>query len=130
MTQFDEKVSNVVVHRQATSAVAMFFRILPLQVDTCKLFAFPVLGDVMVLLEYLGKMVSVLFADVLHTEIIYDEGELDGASCVLPKAGSCCGFVVPCLFEASAEEVVSKFPRLFQTIAATDDFKINPSMSL
>ena len=98
MTQFDEKVSNVVVHRQATSAVAMFFRIVPLQVDTCKLFAFPVLGDVMVLLEYLGKMFGVLFADVLHTEVIYDECKLEGTPGVFPKAGSCCGFVVPCLF--------------------------------
>ena len=62
----------------------MLFCVVPLQVDTCKLFAFPVLGDVMVLLEYLGKMFGVLFADVLHTKVIYDECELDGTPCVFP----------------------------------------------
>ena len=58
-------------------------------------------------------MFCVLLADVLYAEVIPDEYELDGAPCVLPNAGSSSRFVVACLFQACAEEVIGELSRLF-----------------
>ena len=58
-------------------------------------------------------MFCVLLADVLYAEVIHDECELDGTARVFPKAGSSSRFVVACLFQACAEDIIVELSRLF-----------------
>ena len=113
MTQFYKQVSNVFFRGQATSPVTVLCCIGPVQVDTHKFLAVPVLGNFVVFFQYAGEMLGMLFADILNTRIIEDSHKLDGLPRMLPEARSSSCFVVACLFQAYAEEVVGKLSRLF-----------------
>ena len=60
------------VHGKATSAFTVLLRVVPLEVDTRKFLALPVLGDFMVLFEYAGEMFCVLLANLLNAKVIHD----------------------------------------------------------
>ena len=47
----------------------------------------PVYGDGVEFLEGLDEVVGVLFSNVLHAKVVYDEGEKYGFGVVLPALG-------------------------------------------
>ncbi len=69
--------------------------------------AFPINVNLVVLLEYAGKMFDVFLVDVLHSKVVDDEGEADWVPIVTPISWCDLVLLVPCLVEALGEEVLS-----------------------
>ncbi len=98
-----EKVADVVGHGEAARAIAVAGGIVPFNVDAGKLFAFPVLRHLIVLIEDAQEVVGVFASDIFDAKVVDDEDELDRAPYMLPEAWSCVSLVVSCLFEPFVE---------------------------
>ena len=83
MIELDENLYDIVGHGE----VYLSFLVVPIERDSDISFSPPVLSDFIVELEIFHDVVGVLIAFVLDTEVVNDEGELDGSCPVDPEAG-------------------------------------------
>ncbi len=58
--------------------------IVPVEHKSKVLGAFPIDVDLVVLLEYTGKMFDVFLVDVLHSNVVNNKGEADWVPIVMP----------------------------------------------
>ena len=61
---------NVSIHGDAEGPIGMPDIIIPSEVDSYKLCAFPVCGDLIVFLEIIEEMEGVLFSQIFHAEFV------------------------------------------------------------
>ena len=80
MVVTSEDLGDVALHGYAASA----FGLVPVKVLDCKLGAFPVLGDGVMLLKDVTEVHEVALTDVLNVEIVDYEGEEDKVPPVEP----------------------------------------------
>ena len=83
MLELVKGTCDVAGHGEVNSA----FVIVPFDSDTTVERAGPVTSELILGADGVEKMVSVLLADVLDTEIVDDEAESNWPAVVLPKAG-------------------------------------------
>jgi hypothetical protein len=69
--------------------------------------ASPIDVDLVVLLEYAGKIFNVFLVDVLYSKVVNNKGEADWAPIMTPISWCDLALLVPCLEEALGEEVLS-----------------------
>ncbi len=87
--------------------------------------AFPINVNLVVLLEYAGKMFDVFLVDVLHSKVVNNEGEADWAPIMTPISWCDLALLVPCLVEALGEEVLSNNAGLKEAIHPVSHFVEN-----
>ena len=66
----EENICNVSIHGDAAGPIGVPEIIIPSKVDYCKFCAFPVCGDLVVLLASLEDMEGVLFSHILDAEVV------------------------------------------------------------
>ncbi len=79
------------------------------------LHAFP-LNNLVVLLEYTGKIFDAFLVDVLHSKVVNNKGEADWAPFVMPISWCDLALPVLCLVEALGEEVLSNNSGLSEAV--------------
>ena len=95
------------------------FCVVPIQSEAKLACSLPVRVDLIILFEYTDEVLDIFLVDVLHSEIIDNEAETDGAPAVSPVTRSYLTLGVPCFVESLGEEVLSNDTRLGKTIHAT-----------
>ena len=70
-----------------------------------------------------------MFANIFNAKIIDSQTEHDGAPFVNPKAGGGGSFIVSFVIQPLAEEVISKFTGLGQSIGTFADAKVCPTIT-
>jgi hypothetical protein len=80
------------------------------------LCAFPVGVDFVVLLEDAHKMFDIVLVDVLHTKIVGNKGEADGAPVMTPVSWCDLALLVSCFVKASGEELLSDNAGLWEAV--------------
>ncbi len=78
--------------------------------------AFPININLVVLLEYAGKMIDVFLVDVLNSKVVDNKGEADWVPVVTPISWCDLALPVPCLVEVLDEEVLSNNANLREAI--------------
>ena len=73
-------------------------------------------------------MESVALHEIFNTKVIDKEAKHNGAPLVAPQARSGGALVIAMLLETFYEENVGEVPRLWQTIDAVANIKVNPDM--
>ena len=91
----DEEVLDVPIHGQ----LACMFCIVPIQVNSGKLFSRPVSGDIVVCEQCLEEMVCMAFIGVLEAKVINNEDEDQWMPVVAPEAGGDCALVVSVFYD-------------------------------
>jgi hypothetical protein len=99
--------------------------VVPVEHEAKVLRAFPVNVDLVVLLEYTGKMFDVFLVIVLHSKNVDNEGEADWAPIVTPISWCDLALLVPCLVEALSEEVLSNNDGLRDAVHPVSHFAEN-----
>ncbi len=94
MGESNESLLNVTWHGYMDLACG----IVPVKCEAKVLRTFPININLVVLLEYAGKMFNVFFADVLHSKVIDNKGEADWAPVVMPISWCDLAFQYPALW--------------------------------
>jgi hypothetical protein len=93
--------------------------IVPVECEAKVSSAFLINVNLIVLLEYAGKMFNVFLVDVLHSKVVDNESEADWAPIVMPISWCDLALLVPCLVEALGEEVLSNNASLREAVSHT-----------
>ena len=80
MLEFEKGCLEIFWHGDVAGAC----RLVPVNGESVEEVTGPVYGDGVEFLEGLDEMVSVLFADILDSKVVNDEGEKNGLGVVLP----------------------------------------------
>ncbi len=99
--------------------------IVPVEREAKVLGAFPINVNLVVLLEYAGKIVNVFLVDVLHSKVVDNKGEADWVPIVTPISWCDLALLVPCLVKALGEEVLSNNSSLREAIHPMSHFAEN-----
>ena len=70
MSIFEKHSCNVSIHGDAAGLIGLPDIIIPSKVDSCKFCAFPVYGDLVVLLKSLEEMEGVFFSHIFDAEVV------------------------------------------------------------
>ena len=100
---FEEQVSNVSVHGEATCALGVAFCGIPLEVYARKNIPVEVLRDGVSGGEDSSQVVKVVVAYILNAEIINNVYKHDGAPFVEPKPWRSCGCIIAIVVKARSE---------------------------
>jgi hypothetical protein len=103
---FGEHCVDVVFHGETTGAPG----IIPGQVDTCVEVTVPVFCEVVEFLYGVAEVVSMMFTDVFDPEVVYYEGEHDGAPLVSPETWCAFALVVSLFGKAFARSFCARMP--------------------
>ena len=121
MLEFVKGIFDVARHAEVTGMIG----IVPFEVDTTKVFAFPVnVNFLIMVVEALDQMVSMLFADVFDAEVIHDEAA-DWVPLVVPKAGGVSYRGVTIAAQEPDELLFAKYARLWKAIHDTAYFGVD-----
>ena len=101
----DQEVLDVSIHGRPGCT----FCIVPIQVDTGKLFSPPISGDIVVCEQCLEEMVCMAFISVFDAKVINNEDKDKQMPVVVPEARRDCAFVVSVFSESCGEEVIGQF---------------------
>jgi hypothetical protein len=99
--------------------------VVPVEREAKVLGAFPIDVDLVVMLEYAGKMFDVFLVDVLHSKVIDNEGEANWVPIVMPISWCDLALLVPFLVEGLGEEVLSNNAGLREAIHPASHFTEN-----
>ncbi len=97
---------DIVGHEEAACAIAVAGGVVPFNIDAGKLFAFPVIRHLIVLIEDAQEVVGVFVSNIFDAKVVNNEDKLDGAPCVAPEARRGGSFVVAKSIEAFLYQVV------------------------
>jgi hypothetical protein len=92
--------------------------------------AFPTNIDLLVLLEYTGKMFDVFLVDVLHSKVINNKGEADWVPIMMPISWCDLALLVPCLVQVLGEEVLSNNAGLREAVHPASYFAENVAICI
>jgi hypothetical protein len=104
--------------------------IVPFDGQTTIKRACPISGDSGELVEGVEKVIGVLFAHVLDSEIVDDKGECNVASFVSPQTWSAWSGVVSELGKVLGETLACNDAGLFESVHALSDFHVDPAVSI
>ena len=104
--------------------------IVPVKREAKVLSAFPIDVNLVVLLEYTGKMFDIFLVDVLHSKVIDNEGEADWAPIVMPISWCDLALSVPCLVDVLGEEILSNNAGLKEAIHPALHFTENVAICI
>ena len=76
------------------------------------------------------EMESVALSDIFDTKVIYEQAKHNGALLMAPQARSGGALVVAMLLETFFEENVAQGPRVWETINAVLNIKVNPAIGM
>ena len=93
--------------------------VVPIQSEGKVACSLSVRVNLLILYEYTDEVLDIFLVDVLHSKIIDNEAETDGAPAVSPVTRSYLTLGVPCFVESLGEEVLSNDTRLGKTLHAT-----------
>ena len=123
-----KKVADVVIHGQAACAVAMASSVVPVEVDSSKLFPLPIPSHFIMLVEDSKELISMLLSHILGAKVIDDEEKLHRAPNVAPEARRGGRLMVSYSVEALAKKVVGEAARLWEPIGTADDGEVYPAL--
>ena len=126
MVKFYAEICYVIFHRETAGAVG----VISLEVDAGVQVSFPIIGDFVVLFEDSLEMESVALSDIFDTKVINEQEKHNRLPLVAPQASSGGALVVAVLLETFFEESVGQGPRLWDTINAVTNIKVNPAIGM
>ena len=78
-------------------------------------------------LKGLLQMVSMEFTNVFNTEVV-DNEKKSRAPYMASDPSSCCPFIVTGFVEAFVEKIFCQFASLWQAVASSENFELDPSI--
>ena len=74
-------------------------------------------------------MLDMLIPNIFDSKVIDNADTYDWSQFMSPQArgGGC--LIVPRFFEAGAKEIICQFSTLWETVATSDDFKVDPPIA-
>jgi hypothetical protein len=104
--------------------------IVPVEREAKVSHTFPININLVVLLEYTGKMFDVFLVDVLHTKVVDNKGEADWAPVVTSISWCDLALPVSCLVKALGEEVLSNNASLREAVHPASHFEENVAICI
>ncbi len=112
MAETDEGIFDVPRHGEMHLALG----IIPIERESKVLHSFPVGVDCVVLFQYAHEMLDVVLVNVLHSEVIDDECETDGAPVMSPVPWHDLALSIPSFVELLSEEVLCYDAGLWEAV--------------
>mmetsp|Transcript_14926 Transcript_14926/g.34660 ORF Transcript_14926/g.34660 Transcript_14926/m.34660 type:complete len:283 (+) Transcript_14926:1156-2004(+) len=103
--------------------------VVPLEVNTDVFLALPIFCNFVVGLENVDEVLCVFLANILHSEVINDEGELDGSPLVEPEAVDDGALVVAVGLEAFLEQFLCEDAGLWKPVHSFADLDVDVSVN-
>ncbi len=126
MLKLNEQVFDVPWHADATATIC----IVPFDMYTCKFISSHVALDPVEFLENIQEVVEVFDSNIFHTNLIYNEAELDGTPFVVPEARGGFSFIIAFSKKAGSEEIVGQNAGLGKAIASAANFEVDPTVAV
>ena len=79
------------------------FFIVSFQVNTSIFFDLPIFSNIVIFFQDCGQVICMLFPNIIYTEIIYNQTELDRSPFLYPWTRGSSGFVVYLFFQSQSE---------------------------
>ena len=117
MTKLYEEFFNVSFHKKTAAMIWVFEDVCPFQINTCKLGPLEV------------QVIQMFLANILDSRIVDYKTKYDWTPLVAPHPWCRGGFIITHVIESFLQQSVGYFSRLRQTIAATNNFEVNPTVA-